>query len=122
MHRIREIAIQGANGVYSKEQTSYLATEVNELLQQLLQIANSKGEDGLSYFAGFLNYNDAFRILKGPVPGAEGEKITTVEYIGNIGTNKVEISEGETMAMNIPGNYAFWAENQRITSSVEASE
>jgi flagellar hook-associated protein 3 FlgL len=123
MQRIREIAVQGANGIYTEEDPA-LGEEVDQLLKELISIANSKSKDDnkLSLFAGFMTYQDAFRTFQGPVPGADGERIVSVEYIGNIGVNMVEISENDVAPYNLAGNYVFWAENQRIFSNIEATE
>jgi flagellar hook-associated protein 3 FlgL len=55
------------------------------------------------------------------VEGAPIEKVVSVDYTGNIGRNQVEVAEGSTMPINLPGNYAFWAENQRLDASVDAT-
>ena len=44
-----------------------------------------------------------------------------VEYRGNIGEMLREVSQGEYLAVNIPGNRAFWATNQSLTSYQDAS-
>jgi flagellar hook-associated protein 3 FlgL len=49
------------------------------------------------------------------------ERIISVDYTGNIGRNKAEISEAAMAETNMPGNYVFWAENENIYSSVDAT-
>ncbi len=121
MQRINEIAVQGANGIYSQEQLADMGMEVDQLLAQLIEIGNTKKEDGLSLFAGVANYNDAFRVLKGPINGSDSEKIVSVDYTGDNGQNLVEISRDDLIPGNLPGNMIFWAENQQIYSNTEAS-
>ncbi|MCD6120848.1 MAG: flagellar hook-associated protein 3 [Spirochaetales bacterium] len=120
LQRVRELAVQGANGVLDKSQMAYLGQEVNELLKEFVAIANSKKADGEMLFSGFKNSTTPFRINTGNVPGAKGEVITSVDYIGDIGKNAGEISEAAYTSANIPGNYAFWAENQQIYSNIDA--
>jgi len=120
LQRIRELAVQGANGVLDKSQMAYLGQEVNELLKEFVSIANSKKADGEMLFSGFKNSTQPFRVNTGNVPGAKGEVITSVDYIGDIGKNEGEISETAYTSANIPGNYAFWAENQQIYSNIDA--
>ena len=122
LQRVNEIAVQAGNGLYDKDQMAYMATEVDELLKELIVIGNSRSEDGTSLFAGNRVKSDAFRLSHAPVPGAESEKIAGVEYIGNIGQNQVEISEGAFAPYNLAGNQVFWAENQQIYSAVPATE
>ncbi len=120
LQRIRELAVQGANGTLNKDQMAYIGNEVNELLKAFIDIANAKGGDGRTVFGGYMINSDAFRLNFGNVPGADGEVVTSVDYIGNIGKNQGEISEFAFESANIPGNHAFWAENQIIYSSVDA--
>ncbi|HUV08051.1 MAG TPA: flagellar hook-associated protein 3, partial [Spirochaetia bacterium] len=122
LQRVNEIAVQGANGVWDKSQLSYMAQEVDQLLNELVQIGNAKSEVGDALFSGFKLQSDAFRVSMGRVPGAAGELVTSVDYIGDIGQNLVEISEDAVSPLNIPGNHVFWAENQQIYSTLEASQ
>ena len=122
LQRINEIAVQGANGIWDKTQMGYMAQEVDVLLSELIQIANAKSETGDALFSGYQIRGDSFRVGVGPVPGAGRELVTSVDYIGDIGQNLVEISEGAFAPLNTPGNQVFWAENQQIYSNVEAAE
>ncbi len=125
IHRIREIAVQGANGIYSKSQMAYMGAEINQLLSEFVTIANARSGDGNFLFSGFRSKIEPFRVhtsrVAGSGPGHGGEAISQVEYVGDIGRNRAEIAENTTVDYRIPGNYAFWAENQQIYSSVEAT-
>jgi len=121
LQRTNEIAIQGANGIYSAEQTAYMAEEVDQLLHELVTLGNAKSELGDSLFAGFRLNGDAFRVGTGPVSASKVERIVSVDYIGDIGRNAVEITQGAHTFYNLPGNVAFWAENQQIYASTEAT-
>ncbi len=120
VQRAREIAVEGANGVLDKNQMAYLGEEVNQLVNELVQIGNARGADGKTIFSGFRTATEPFRATMGNVPGAKGQVITKVDYVGNIGENGNEIMEGSVVSVNIPGNHAFWAENQQIYSSIDA--
>jgi flagellar hook-associated protein 3 FlgL len=43
LQRARELALQGAHGVYSPEDTRAMAAEINQLLNQLVETANATG-------------------------------------------------------------------------------
>jgi len=120
LQRVNELTIQGANGTYSKEDLANMGNEVNEYLNELVSIGNAKGPDGRSLFAGTKLDSSAFRAVKGHVEGGQGQMITGVEYIGSIGTNQAEISEGSSLPTNFPGNKVFWADQQKIYSAVDA--
>jgi flagellar hook-associated protein 3 FlgL len=122
LQRARDLAVQGANGTLDKAQMGYIGDEVNQLLDELITIANSKDQSGNSLFAGTLSKTTAFRTTEGRVPGGSGDMIVSVEYLGNSGSGAAEISEGATVDVNMPGNVAFWAEQQQIYSTVDASQ
>ena len=61
-------------------------------------------------------------LTMGRVPGGDGDKVVAVDYMGNIGRNAAEISEGAKVGINLPGNVAFWAEQQQIYSTVDGSQ
>ncbi len=121
LQRVNEIAVQGANGIYSKEQMAAMAEEVDQLLKELIQIANSRSEEGNSIFAGTLIRSDAFRSRLGPVAGSGVERIVSVDYTGNVGVNMAEIDQWSFMPTGLPGNVAFWAENQQVYAAVDAT-
>ena len=121
LQRVRELGVQGANGTLDKAQMGYVGEEVNQLLDELVVIANSKDQSGNSLFAGSLAKTTPFRTTPGRVPGGSGDMVVSLDYLGNIGTNAAEISEGSEVEVNLPGNVAFWAEQQQIYSTVNAA-
>jgi flagellar hook-associated protein 3 FlgL len=122
LQRVRELAVQGANGTLDTSQMGYIGEEVNQLFGELLTIANSKDQSGNSLFAGTLAKTTPFRTTEGRVPGGSGDMVVSVDYLGNIGTGTAEVSEGSQVGISIPGNLAFWAEQQQIYSTVDASQ
>ncbi len=122
LQRIRELGVEGANGTLDKAQMGYIGEEVDQLLGELLTIANSKDQGGNSLFAGTQPKTTPFRTTLGRVPGGSGDKVVSVDYLGNIGTSEAEITEGATVGVNLPGNVAFWAEQQQIYSTVDSSQ
>ncbi|MDC7127318.1 MAG: flagellar hook-associated protein 3 [Spirochaetales bacterium] len=119
--RIRELAIQGSNDTYSKEDKAKMGEEVNQLLNELVEISNAEDGNGNSIFSGDKNNGIAFRAETGMVPGAAGKKITSVEYVGTVNRQETEVSESSYMNTDFPGNRVFWAEQQQVFSSVDAS-
>lgn len=117
MQRIRELAVQAANGTYTKSDLAYMAGEVNEYLEELFTLANHTGADGLALFGGTRTDTAAFRAVRGNVDGAEGMVLTNVEYIGNNASRESEYSDGSRIESQLPGNSVFWAENQQIWSA-----
>ncbi len=121
MQRVRELAVQGANGFYSKEDLSNMAVEVNELLKELVENANALGPDGTSLFGGTSTNKAAYEVETGPVKGASNALITNVKFNGSINNNRYEIDEQTYMDINQTGNRIFWAENQILYSQRDAT-
>jgi flagellar hook-associated protein 3 FlgL len=122
MQRVRELAVQGANGIYTKEDTAKMGMEVNELLKELASIANATGKDGKYLFAGDKAYTMPFRIVEGTVEGLGNESPIRVEYRGAGAERRLEISDQTYSALDIGGGEAFWAEKMTVSSSVDAGD
>ena len=121
MQRVRELAVTGANGVYNKEDLGNMASEVDELLKQLIQNANAISADGNSIFAGTNTKSTAFEIEMGNVEGSGVPLIQNVRYNGNIDSNLVEIDENKYLINDNAGNKTFWAQNQQLFGGRDAT-
>jgi flagellar hook-associated protein 3 FlgL len=121
MQRIRELAVTGANGVYSKEDTRNIAVEVNELLKELVSISNVTGPDGNRLFAGDKAFTEPFRIVEGTVEGGGETLVVDVEYRGSGPARRAEIGDTTYTELDIGGGEAFWAEKMQIFSQLDAS-
>jgi flagellar hook-associated protein 3 FlgL len=120
MQRIRDIAVTGANGVYNKDDLRNMATEVNELLKELVASANATGPDG-RIFSGDKSFTEPFRIVEGTVEGGGETLVVDVEYRGSGPSRRTEIAEQTYADLDIGGGEAFWAEKMQIFSTVDAS-
>lgn len=121
MQRIRELAVQGANGTYAPDDLRYMGVEVNELLKELIQVANSIGPDGKHLFAGDKAFTEPFRAVQGSVPGAGTEVTARVEYLGSGAARLAEVDEGAYAELDLGGGEAFWAEKMQVFSSFDAT-
>jgi flagellar hook-associated protein 3 FlgL len=120
--RLREIAVQGANGTYSKEDQKYMAQEVDQLLGEMVSMANARSPDGSYIFSGDKSRTEPFREIKGTAPGAAGEVLVGVQYLGSPSAPQAEISEGDYMPLSIGGSDVFWAEKQQAVSGFDARD
>ncbi|NLK45810.1 MAG: flagellar hook-associated protein 3 [Treponema sp.] len=116
MHRVRELAVQGANGTYTPEDLKNMSTEVDELLKELILNANATGPDGTSLFSGTRSNTTAFDIVYGSVEGSGDMLITSVNYNGNVESKNIEVDEGQYLETTSSGNRIFWAEQQALYS------
>lgn len=126
--RLRVLAVQGAHGIYSAfERKEAAAAEINELLEELVTIANTRSGTGHPIFGGYQtgseeNPDPFVAIYQTLTAGNQGDAMTGVEYRGNIGSVLREVATGEYMQVNVPGNKVFWATNQVLTSNRDTSE
>ena len=121
MQRVREIAVTGANGIYTKDDMRDMAMEVDELLKELVQNANAVSSDGNSIFAGTNTKSSAFDVEMGTVQGSAVPLISNVKYNGTINMNKVEVDERKYLSVDNAGNRTFWAEQQQLFGGRDVS-
>jgi flagellar hook-associated protein 3 FlgL len=121
MHRVRELAVQGANGTYAPEDLKMMGVEINELLKELVSISNAVGPDGKPLFAGDKAFTEPFRTVEGRIPGANDSMVTMVEYRGAGATRRTEIGDHAFIDLDIGGGELFWAEKMQIFSGVNAA-
>jgi flagellar hook-associated protein 3 FlgL len=127
LQRIRELSVQGANGTYTKEDLGFMAVEINELLKELVSIANATGSDGKQLFAGDKAFTEPFRVVEGAVQGGGGSSeqipmVTAVEYRGAGSARRAEITDRAYSELDIGGGEAFWAERMQIFSGIDADD
>ena len=120
LQRVRELAVAGANGIYTASDLGNMASEVDELLQELLVNANATGPDGARVFAGLKSFTEPFEAVWGNVSGAGSPVIQEVRYNGSLGEKSVEVDEGAFLEAEWAGNRTFWAEPQALYSQVDA--
>jgi len=120
MQRLRELSVAGATGTYTASDLKKMAPEVDELLYELVQTANSFSADGTRLFAGTKSFTEPFEIVMGDIDGAGSAVITNVRYNGSIDTKQVESDELSFMEANQAGNRIFWAERQTLFSATDA--
>ena len=97
MTRISELAIQAANDTNGVAERVAIRTEVEQLSNVMLEIANTRDAQGQSLFAGYHTNSQAFR------KNVDG----TFEYLGDRGTHSLQISESMNVATSIDGGTAF---------------
>ncbi|KAB8139481.1 flagellar hook-associated protein FlgL [Gracilibacillus oryzae] len=104
--RLRELAVQGANGTYEEGQRGNIASEVKQLREHLTEIANTK-------------VNNKYIFSGTKTTGADGEKPFKVEggyedsgefsysFDGNNNDVKIEVSSGSVITVNTKADQVF---------------
>ncbi len=75
LQRMRELAVQGANGIYDEKDLSALADELKELTEQIDKIARDTEFNGISLLKGELYSGDTSGILRLQIGANEGQYI-----------------------------------------------
>ena len=91
LQRMRELAVQGANGVYAEDDLEAIANELKELTEQIDKIANDTEFNGIPLLKGNLSSD------KVEDDGASGEPVTYLKL--HIGANK-----DQTIKLHIGAN------------------
>jgi len=92
------LGIEGANGTLDQNQRDAIATQASQLEQEVLGYANTR-EQGSYLFAGTATTTPPY-VENSASPSG-------VAYVGNSGTNQVEIGDAESVQQNLPGSTIF---------------
>ena len=95
--RVSELITMAQNGALNEEGHLAISTEMKQLKEVLLGLANTTDANGQGIFSGFNGVGRPFELK---VDGS-------VEYLGNRGQNSLPISENMTISTNIDGGSAF---------------
>ncbi len=95
--RFSELITMARNGALNEEGHLAISTEMTQLKEVLLGLANTTDSNGQGIFSGFNGVDRPFELL---IDGS-------VEYHGNRGQNSLPISENMSISTNIDGGSAF---------------
>ncbi len=102
------LGVQGATDTVSFENQQQIATQVQGIRDQVMQLANVAYK-GIYLFGGTATGNSPFSV------DASG----VVQYNGDQGTNSVEIAEGRSIQVNLPGSTLFMASTGNVMGSLQ---
>jgi len=96
LQRTRELALEGANATLGQGERNMLATELRQLVSELVDISNRDDGNGEYLFAG---------TSTGTKPFARGT--TGVNYVGDQTTRFIRVSGSQAIADGHPGTEVF---------------
>jgi len=105
LQRAISLGVQGANGTLSQQDRQALASEVKEISDQVLGIAN-QSYNGHFLFAGTADSQQPY-VADPNAPGG-------IAYRGNDLTNEIQVEDGHFVAMNVPGSKLFSAPGANV--------
>lgn len=112
MQRLRELTTQASNGTMSESDRQSIAAEVDQLLNQLVGIGNSRRGDRF-LFGGTANGDAPFQLV------TDGGG-TRVLYRGNRESLAIDVAPGVSTELNIPGDGIFQARSRGATTFTPA--
>lgn len=113
MQRALELAVQGATGTNSQTQLDQIASELDQVIEGVLEQANHQS-NGRYIFGGTRTLSTPFVATR----DADG-KITDVTYEGNDEYTTVAISDGVTVRVNEPGSSVFMAQQDIFQTLID---
>ncbi|MDX1496195.1 MAG: flagellar hook-associated protein FlgL [Salinisphaeraceae bacterium] len=102
LQRVRELALQANSGTLDATQRGHIKVEIDQVLDNILQLANRQGSDGSYLFAG----NDQ---ANAPPFSRSG---SAFNYSGDQGQRQLEVAPGQYITQNLNGADVF----QRIST------
>ena len=103
------LGVQGANGGLSPTDQQSIAQEVQGIRDGMVQLANTSYQ-GVYIFGGTTK---ATPYVLNPA------QASGVQYNGNSGINSVQIADGRSVQINVPGNQLFQATGADIFASLQ---
>ncbi|BBM88932.1 flagellar hook-associated protein 3 [Spirochaetota bacterium] len=119
VRRVRELAVQAANGPLHAEDRKIIAIEVEEMLQELIAIANSEYEDGY-IFAGSKRNTKPFQVFNSFQNELGKTLVTKVLYQGDHLTKNIRIGDNDEAEILTNGGEIFWADRPTIISRTDS--
>jgi flagellar hook-associated protein 3 FlgL len=107
--RALSLGTEGANGTLNAGDRQAIAGEVQGLLNQAVALANTSYQ-GAFLFAGTKVTTQPFTL---------DAATNTVTYNGNSGTTSVELSNGDSISANLPGNQLFQNASGSVTGALQ---
>ncbi len=106
MHRIKDLGIQGLNGVNNQSDLDAIADEIDQMGAQLLNLANTQRPNGEYLFSGMMSQQ---------IPFQSGSPFV---YQGDGNQRQIQINDNQRLADGDPGNSIFGPTNSTSADSV----
>jgi flagellin len=93
LHRMRELAIQASNGIYSTEDRMYIQVEVSQLIDEVDRVASHAQFNGMNMLTGRFAREDSMNAITGSMwlhIGANMDQRKRV-YIGTMSTQGLKL-------------------------------
>lgn len=120
LQRARELVVQGANGTYTKEDRVAIATEIDQIIRQLVADANSEYK-GNPIFGGTSTRTQPYRLQENIDPDMNVPFVDSVQYFGNGQEQVMDIGKKDRIVSVLPGSSIFETNKTIIQGSSDVS-
>ena len=96
LQSLRDLALEANNATESPSDLSAIATQVQQIQQSILSVANTQDGTGTYIFAGYSTQTQPF-----------AQSTTGATYSGDQGQRQVQIGAGQTVVVGDNGNLVF---------------
>lgn len=112
LKRAKELALQGRNGTLSQDERTAIAEEVQQLQQQVLNLANTQ-IDGEYIFSGYRSNTKPYA-LDNAQPNAD----PVATYSGDSNIRTVQINDSTTLDVQVRGDQTFQGDGTAATVDI----
>ncbi|MCK9443448.1 MAG: flagellin [Tissierellaceae bacterium] len=131
LQRMRELSVQGANGVYTDGDLEALANEIKELTEQIDKIANDTEFNGINLLDGTVsgglrlqigaNKDQYIEIEMGDINIQVGSGLSIeTDFLTSLGDNKFELEFDEITSENLEAAISTYNEAIERVSSIRS--
>ena len=120
LHRARELVVQAANGVYTKDERAAIAVEIDQIVRQLVSDANTEYK-GTSIFGGTSARTQPYRISENLDETTNATLVSGVEYFGNAQEQVMDIGKNDRIVAVLPGSAIFETDSTTLQGGVDAT-
>ncbi len=106
MYRIKDLGLQGLNGVNNQSDLDGIADEIDQMGAQLLSLANTQNANGEYLFSGMMSQQ---------IPFQSGSPFV---YQGDSNQRQIQLNDNQTIPDGDPGNSIFGPTNSTSADSV----
>lgn len=96
LQSLRDLALQAESGTVSNQNLSSIATQMQQIQNSLLSLANTQDGNGNYIFAGYSSQTQPFTLTS-----------TGASYSGDQGTRQIQVATGQTVAAGDSGDAVF---------------
>ncbi|MGL4677062.1 MAG: flagellar hook-associated protein 3 [Brevinema sp.] len=116
LQRARELTVQAANGVYTRDERVAIAMEIDQITRQLVADANSEYQ-GKALFSGTAALSQPYRITENMNEDTNNNIVSQVEYFGNAQEKVMDIGKNDRIVSVLPGSAIF----ETLTTTIQGS-